>query len=260
MPPGVVKTDRDEYLWERPKDWAEREGKGGLWPYVMGIFLRASKRRDGKHRKARYKKVTTEEGKTRFKKYYPKKKKTEARKGGFEALLLKAKGYPVGTQRDRRGGTYKKVAQGKWERVTSEARASGVKVVESKSPLDYRTGGTVRRIALKDPSATSHDDGGSYFKEKGLLGFIDYETYGGNSVYIHYTGVRGDQRGKGYARKLVDTLYQKFAGADLVHWGKIMEPAMEKLYRERRQDPEGTPTHGKIWTSMGQATLFGGYV
>ena len=38
MPANVVKTPRDEHLWDLAKERAKEEGRAEDWPYVMGIF------------------------------------------------------------------------------------------------------------------------------------------------------------------------------------------------------------------------------
>ena len=38
MPPGIVKTDRDEELWEKAKAMAAEQGHAEDWPYIVGIF------------------------------------------------------------------------------------------------------------------------------------------------------------------------------------------------------------------------------
>lgn len=38
MPVNVVKTERDEHLWEKAKQIASENGQAENWPYVMGIY------------------------------------------------------------------------------------------------------------------------------------------------------------------------------------------------------------------------------
>jgi hypothetical protein len=40
MPANVVKTDRDEHLWNKAKEQAKEQGRENDWAYVMGIFQR----------------------------------------------------------------------------------------------------------------------------------------------------------------------------------------------------------------------------
>jgi hypothetical protein len=40
MPSNVVKTKRDEHLWNKAKSIAARKGRAKDWKYIMGIYLR----------------------------------------------------------------------------------------------------------------------------------------------------------------------------------------------------------------------------
>ncbi len=40
MPTSLVKTPRDERLWQKAKDRAEEEGQAENWAYIMGIYKR----------------------------------------------------------------------------------------------------------------------------------------------------------------------------------------------------------------------------
>ena len=44
MPTNVVKTARDERLWEKARSQASSEGKSGNYAYVMGIYKRMKAR------------------------------------------------------------------------------------------------------------------------------------------------------------------------------------------------------------------------
>lgn len=44
MPTSVVKTARDERLWEKAKSQASSEGKSGNYAYIMGIYKRMKAR------------------------------------------------------------------------------------------------------------------------------------------------------------------------------------------------------------------------
>lgn len=62
--------------------------------------------------------------------------------------------------------------------------------------------------------------------------------------------VREDMRGKQHAKRLFDYIYKKYKGkVDFIDWGKIMHPAIEKLfYRYRDLREHGYPyTKGKTW-------------
>ena len=51
MPVNVVKSPRDERLWEKAKRQAKKQGRGKSWPYIMGIFQRMKKGHGGARKK-----------------------------------------------------------------------------------------------------------------------------------------------------------------------------------------------------------------
>jgi hypothetical protein len=51
MPANVVKTARDERLWEMAKVQAAKEGRPDDYAYIMGIFMRMKKRQGGSKKK-----------------------------------------------------------------------------------------------------------------------------------------------------------------------------------------------------------------
>ena len=135
----------------------------------------------------------------------------------------------------------------------------GVEFREVDSPLTYNRAGNVKRLALCDAGVTEppnkHD---AYFAEiqkwdrygrtgrrlknprKGELipgvadvciaGFLDYHALGENYWYIDYLKTRGDMRGKGYASRLVDEFFNRYAkpGAT-IHFGKMMRKEVGHL-------------------------------
>lgn len=48
MPAGVVKSSRDERLWNEAKQQAAKQGRAGDYAYIMGIFERMKNRTGGK--------------------------------------------------------------------------------------------------------------------------------------------------------------------------------------------------------------------
>jgi GNAT superfamily N-acetyltransferase len=142
--------------------------------------------------------------------------------------------------------------------------------VEEISPLDYTpTGyskGSVRRLALIDTEAPTAPKNARYFVEytreqkigKGgrflkkprkivepgatpnTLSFIDYYLHGAPGiagkpyVYINYMRTRDDVEGKGLARALLLHFMDaaEKGGVTYVNFGKIMSPAIGKLYQE----------------------------
>lgn len=127
-----------------------------------------------------------------------------------------------------------------------------------KSPLDYNRGGYVERIALCDTSVTEppnkHD---TYFAEierwrrrskRGkrlkrpvldeiipgvgdncIVAFLDFTDQGHGSYYINYVKSRNDMRGKRYISRLIEHFYATHRDAKLIHWGKMMHPAIGHL-------------------------------
>lgn len=45
MPPGVVKTEKEERLWEKAKAQAKEQGKGENYAYITGIFKKMNPER-----------------------------------------------------------------------------------------------------------------------------------------------------------------------------------------------------------------------
>ncbi len=53
MPANLVKTTRDERLWNEAKRRAAEEGHASDWRYITGIFQRMKGKKGGKARKKR---------------------------------------------------------------------------------------------------------------------------------------------------------------------------------------------------------------
>jgi len=51
MPANLVKTERDERLWEKAKRLAARQGHAGDWAYIVGIFKRMRGHRTKKRKR-----------------------------------------------------------------------------------------------------------------------------------------------------------------------------------------------------------------
>ncbi len=45
MPANVVRTPKEEKLWEKAKEIAESQGQAENYPYIMGIFKRMNPKR-----------------------------------------------------------------------------------------------------------------------------------------------------------------------------------------------------------------------
>jgi predicted GNAT family acetyltransferase len=164
-------------------------------------------------------------------------------------------------------------------RTSRRLRPNERKFVEEISPLDYTpTGypkGSVRRLALIDTEAPEAPKNARYFVEytreqkigKGgrflkkprkivepgatpnTLSFIDYHVYGnGKYVYINYMRTRDDVEGKGLARALLLHFMDdaERSGVTHVNFGKIMSPAIGKLYQEYERLYEGGASKLKV--------------
>lgn len=111
------------------------------------------------------------------------------------------------------------------------------------SPLDYYPHYRVNtRIAVID--GDDFDEDHPYFKsgmvEPGTVAFVDLDVRSDTDVAIAFLTVRGDQRGRGHARRLIEEVYSRWPRAE-VHWGKLMHDAMDKLYDEyREKEPDRT--------------------
>ena len=142
--------------------------------------------------------------------------------------------------------------------------SEGVEFRQVDSPLEYNRSSNVKRIALCDSSVTDpankHD---SYFAEiekwrrytKGgrklkkpvldeiipgvsdvcIIGFLDYHQEaklesGVTFWYIDYMKTRGDKRGQGSARQLIEKFYDTIPQpGDYVDFGKMMQPQIGHL-------------------------------
>lgn len=137
-------------------------------------------------------------------------------------------------------------------------KTSALQFKEMRSPLSYQRASNVQRIELCDTSIEEpHHKQDLYFaptverdyySERGrrlkkpkikpipgvvggpcVVGFLDFHKYGETGWYIDYVKTRQDGRGKGYAKALLDRFYKDHSKATLIHWGKLMQPAMGHL-------------------------------
>lgn len=108
--PAFVKTDRDERLWSRAKALADRQGHGGDYAYITGIYKRMK-------------------GET------PEKSHRPGRIFRFYDLISKAKELPVGhISRHADGSKWKKVSMKppRWEQVGTHEQAAEASPWEKK--------------------------------------------------------------------------------------------------------------------------------
>lgn len=139
-----------------------------------------------------------------------------------------------------------------------------VLVRESLSPLEYPRAARVHRFELVDPSLPPPRRSDAYFAEtrqyesygrsgrrlkrprvtvipgapQDVAAFLDWHEYGERAAYIDYMKVRQDLRGQGLAAELVQAFFDAIVlprGMTLVHWGKVMSPAVWVLMERMRE-------------------------
>ena len=145
---------------------------------------------------------------------------------------------------------------GNYRYIYDEPAGDKLRLVDSKSPLDYHG---IRPDRLSLEGVEPADGKQSYFPEGSkTVGFADYSVQTRHSmldgkpyksVFVHYISVRNDHRGKGRARALVDSLYKKFKDANEIDWGRLHSDAMVDLLRQRKANEKvGEPrTYFKSW-------------
>lgn len=127
-----------------------------------------------------------------------------------------------------------------------------------RSPLEYHRSGDVRRLAVVDPASGPAPAGDYYFAAvprniytgkngrrlkrprvemtpgaaDGTVAFLDYHEYGPHGIYIDYMKTRRDYQRRGLARRLVEDLIARHPGVKWVHFGKLMNPTMGKIFDE----------------------------
>lgn len=115
-----------------------------------------------------------------------------------------------------------------------------MRIVHTKSPLSYRSkaAGPALRLALVD-SDVGADERDRYFNEPGLVGFLDYHREsnsrwadGNDYIYLDYTNVRRSHRKKGLGKRLFNEVLKKYGEDALYDFGKIMDPAVYRMYRQ----------------------------
>lgn len=126
--------------------------------------------------------------------------------------------------------------------ATRRTRASQEIVEQGRSPLVYPRATNVQRLALVDPTIGVPDTRDTYFVDTfrtrsrkrpfgrlkkpvlesrgalpGTLAFLDYHRAGPNHWYIDFLKSRHDQRGRGYAKRLIAAFYRQHANASSIH-------------------------------------------
>lgn len=156
-------------------------------------------------------------------------------------------------------------------RTSRRVRPNEKRFEQQVSPLDYEPSGypkgAVKRLAVVDTDAPPPDKPYPYFVERErfvhrspktgrtykkprrvvepgageqTVAFLDYYVWGqpgDYQGYINYMATRGDQRGRGLARELVQTFMRSAeqSGVTHVNFGRIMSPAVWKLYEDYRE-------------------------
>jgi len=112
-----------------------------------------------------------------------------------------------------------------------------MRVIHTTSPLSYR-GDSALRLALIDP-AVEADEGDRYFNEPGLVAFLDYHhepnsrwADGNDYIYLDYSNVRPSHRKRGLGKRLLNEVLKKHGEDALYDFGKIMNPAVYRMYRQ----------------------------
>jgi hypothetical protein len=190
MPANVVKTERDEHLWEKAKGLAKNAGKDKDYAYIMGIFkkMKGLEKSCDNMRKAEKIPGGLGQGKTAAdfdpeqladgiaeemehttdpaiaeeiaidhltedENYYKKLKKIEKSFLSYDDFR-KAR-VPVGEIREWRGGKFKKVAEGKWTPVKEGEKTT--RPDKPKLKITKPSGG--RKMPGKGPTWTKHEKG-----------------------------------------------------------------------------------------------------
>ena len=87
------------------------------------------------------------------------------------------------------------------------------------------------------------------------MSFIDYHVYStgdGYAVYINYMATRPDLQKKGFARKLLQAFMGRAEeqGVVYVNFGRVMSPAVWKLYQEYRSRYEKSASRVAVSAKM----------
>jgi GNAT superfamily N-acetyltransferase/2'-5' RNA ligase len=153
-----------------------------------------------------------------------------------------------------------------WRHVLTDAKERRVRTAEGArrfnlpigavirarhSPLPFRRGGPVaNRLAAHVPG-TLRGPRHEYFdaEDEDLVGFLDWSP-DGDGAYVHYVTTRGDARGRGYARALLNRLYETVEGP--VDWGDIEHDGALALYDEfAAREPGRTRRNWSRWYDGG---------
>lgn len=105
-------------------------------------------------------------------------------------------------------------------------------------------GGKPSRL-LKRPKRVTLDPGA----DDGVVGYVDYGHYGGDTISIALVVVRDDYRNRGIGKKLLAKLYAT-SGLKYVEFGRVLNPTAWKLLQWAiKEYPEVNTTGGKFFQS-----------
>jgi hypothetical protein len=101
------------------------------------------------------------------------------------------------------------------------------------------TGRYGKRRKLKKPVVDEFIKGGPDH----MVAFQDWQYWGDQqAIYLNYIHIRNDQRGKGYARKLIQGLIDMHPDLKILHFGKMMREEIGHLKRSFEEKYEGQIT------------------
>jgi len=192
-----------------------------------------------------------------------------------------AQGYPVSGMNEWRTGTGDALDVHHYAHQPSGELHEAILVVagitpddefvhQGPSPLDYRESSALHpdRLAIVNSAAGEHPKGDAYFAETsrkvfrnpdtgrrlknprtivtpgaepGTVAFVDYTRPTPDSVYVNYMKTRSDRRGEGLGTALAENLIARHPDAKIIHFGKMMHPAMGHIKEEMaRRYPDRT--------------------
>lgn len=137
---------------------------------------------------------------------------------------------------------------GQWR----SAAGRGIQISQG-TPLEYRYPGEAWRFAIYEDGVEGDQrlygprgkQGPGYFAEDGLVAFLD-AFVSSRGVLIAYMATREGHTGKGYARKLVQAVYDRWPN-EAIDWGQVMDPRAGKLWEWFRENHPDRGNHGSNW-------------
>lgn len=107
-------------------------------------------------------------------------------------------------------------------------------VKEGPVPLSYGYSGRALRLYIED-SAFEGNPKDEYHKEPGVVAFLDLFDQG-SQVFIAYMHTTHGHTGKGYARKLAEEVYRRYAdGERWIDWGEVYDEHAGTLVKKFKE-------------------------